>query len=109
MNTFNHKLGEVVHWLEKVICGCFCVGIIMFFLIGPFLLFSNLALIASSNLVIGGTAAFNLQMTNTSSGETFKFPLYTTTSPLSINTMSEDEFNSLSYDTNVDTKFFTSD
>jgi hypothetical protein len=35
--------------MEKKICGCFCLGIMLFFLVGPFVFFSNMRFIAAYN------------------------------------------------------------
>lgn len=51
--TFRKPYGETVHWIEKCICGCIFLGIIMMMLIGPFFMFSNLSFISDYNLVTG--------------------------------------------------------
>jgi len=48
--TYKKKFGEKIDLAEKCICGCFCVGLILFFVVGPFFFFSNLSFIATENL-----------------------------------------------------------
>lgn len=93
-----HKLGDKVHWLEKCICGCFCVGLILFFLVGPFLMFSDLSYIASENLVTGLTTTFDVTITNLNNSEAYAFNLYKTSNPLNIALFLEDEFYLNKYD-----------
>lgn len=49
--AFEKPLGEKIGLTEKFICGCFCLTTILFFLVGPFLFFSNLSGFSESNLV----------------------------------------------------------
>ena len=81
----------------------------MFFLVGPFLLFSNLTIMADYNLVTGLQTTFNIKLTNMNTSETFVFPLFQAESPLFINPMTEQEFNNRFYNIFTDTKFFTYD
>jgi hypothetical protein len=64
----------------------------MFFIVGPFFLFSNSGFIASQNLVTGVSTTFNVQMTNLNTSETYIFPLFTAGSPLFIQDMNELDF-----------------
>ena len=105
-NTYAKILGSKIHWIEKCICGSFCVGIIMFFLVGPFFLFSDAAFIAAENLVTGVSTSFNVRMSNLNTSETYIFPLYSASSPVYIQSMSEDDFKQNNYHINTDTKFF---
>lgn len=70
------KLGDVIDKCEKWLCGCFCVGLILFMLIGPFLMFSNLSFIAKENLVTGAQLEFSIKVSNLENGETYQFPLF---------------------------------
>jgi hypothetical protein len=78
----------------------------MFFLVGPFFLFSNSGFIASQNLVTGLSTTFNVKMTNINTSETYIFPLFSAASPLYIQEMSELEFSKAKYNIFTDTKFF---
>jgi hypothetical protein len=49
--AFEKPLGEKISRTEKCICGCFCLSAILFFLVGPFLFFSNLSSFSEENLV----------------------------------------------------------
>lgn len=46
---YQRKLGTKVGPIEKKICGCICLGIMLFFLVGPFVFFSNMRFIAAYN------------------------------------------------------------
>jgi piezo-type mechanosensitive ion channel component 1/2 len=46
---YEKKLGKKVSPIEKKICGCVCLGIMLFFLVGPFVFFSNMRFIAAYN------------------------------------------------------------
>lgn len=84
---FEKKLGEKIHSIEKCICGCLCVGIIMLFLIGPLLMFSNLAMFSDYNLVTGATVAFNLKLADISTNENYQSQIYISQNALSLESM----------------------
>jgi len=46
---YSRKLGTKIGRIEKRICGCVCLGIMLFFLVGPFVFFSNMRFIATYN------------------------------------------------------------
>ena len=46
---YSRKLGSKIGPFEKKFCGCFCLGIMLFFLVGPFVFFSNMRFIAAYN------------------------------------------------------------
>ena len=77
---------------EKCLCGCFCLGVILFFLVGPFFLFSNLSYIADENLVTDATIDFGIKIEDIDRQEVYEFPLFYTDSPLSMLAMSEKEY-----------------
>ena len=60
---YARKLGTKISAGEKRFCGCFCISVMLFFLVGPFLFFSDLRYIADSNPVndakISLTVIFN--------------------------------------------------
>jgi hypothetical protein len=62
--TYKKKFGDKIAVAEKWICGCLCVGIIMFFLIGPFLMFSNLSFIASYNMATEASVSLGIKIKN---------------------------------------------
>lgn len=103
---FERKLGTRIVRFEKCLCGCFCLGVILFFLIGPFLMFSNLSIIADSNLVTDGFVDFQINIQNTERYETYEFPIFNTDSPLSMPIMDEKEFEFRNYSKMPETKFF---
>lgn len=107
--TYKKKFGEKIANCEKWICGCLCVGTILFFLIGPFIMFSNLSFIASSNLVTEASVNLGIKIQNLDSNETYQFPIYSATNALSIETFTEEMFLERRYDLNPDTKFFDYD
>lgn len=59
---FGKKFGEAIDKVEKWICGCFCLSVILFFLVGPFLMFSNLSFIADENLVTDQSMSFTIKI-----------------------------------------------
>ena len=84
---YARKLGTKISGGEKRFCGCFCISVILFFLVGPFLFFSDLRYIADSNPVndakISLTVIFNEPVAD-GPNRTYEFPLFSTSSPLSI-------------------------
>lgn len=103
---FERKLGETISKCEKWICGCFCLTAILFFLIGPFLFFSNLSYIAQQNPVKDAVIDFTIKITEKDAGITYEFPIFYTDSPISMEPMSEEEFSARGYDELPETKFF---
>lgn len=73
---FERKLGTRISRFEKCLCGCFCLGTILFFLVGPFFMFSNLSVIADQNLVIDAQMEFTLKLHDLSLEETYEFPIF---------------------------------
>lgn len=90
--TYKKVFGSKIDKIEKCICGCFCVGLILFFIVGPFLMFSNLSFIASENLVVDATMDFGITIIDNDLENTYKFPLFSASDALSIDTFTEDEF-----------------
>jgi len=66
--TYRKVFGEKIGGIEKCICGCLCLGTILFFVIGPFLFFSNLSFISSENLVTGANVKFGITIVNNDVG-----------------------------------------
>lgn len=89
---YERKLGTRILRFEKCLCGCFCLGVILFFLVGPFFLFSNLSYIADMNLVTDAEIQFNLKVEDIDKRETYEFPIFYTDKPLNMFTMGEEEF-----------------
>jgi hypothetical protein len=100
------SLGSKILKGEKIICGCFCLGVMLFFLVGPFLMFSNLSYIATSNLATDAAIDFTIKIHDDPHLKTFEFPIFNTDSPLSLTTMQEAEFISREYHKTPETKFF---
>ena len=92
-----------------MICGCFCVGIILFFLIGPFVMFSNLSFIASYNLVTDANVKLGVKIQDREQKETYQFPMYLASSALNIETITEEQFDRWGFDVAPETKFFKFD
>jgi hypothetical protein len=107
--TYGKKFGEKIDPAEKWICGVIFVGTMLFFLVGPFLLFSNLSLIASPNLVTGAQVDFKVKIYNLNLREVYEFPLFEANNPKSLITVDEAYFYEKGYDELPETKFFTYD
>ena len=103
---FERKIGTRIVRFEKCLCGCFCLGVILFFLIGPFFMFSNLSYIADTNLVNDAKVDFQINILNTDKLETYEFPIFNTDSPLSMISMKDDDFIRHGYNKLPETKFF---
>jgi hypothetical protein len=103
---FERKLGTKIYRFEKCLCGCFCLGVILFFLVGPFLMFSNLSYIADTNLVTDVYLDFQIKIEDTLKQETYEFPIFYTDNPLSLLNMEEAEFYKNDYGRLPETKFF---
>lgn len=78
----------------------------MFFLVGPFFMFSNLSVIADQNLVIDAQMEFTLKLHDLSLKETYEFPIFQTDSPVSMKSISEDDYESRGFNKLPETKFF---
>lgn len=104
--NFEKPLGEKTSKCEKMICGCFCLTSILFFLVGPFLFFSNLSTFAKENLVNDVIMDFHLKIRDTSMNSTYEFPMFYVDSPIGLNVMNEDEFKERGYSIMPETKFF---
>jgi len=104
--AFERKLGTRITRFEKCLCGCFCLGAILFFLVGPFLMFSNLSIIADENLVTDAQMQFNIKLHDMELQETYEFPIFNTDSPVSLKTMSDIEFEKRGFHLLPETKFF---
>jgi hypothetical protein len=91
---YKRKLGTRVSSFEKRLCGSICVSVMLFFLVGPFLFFSNLRYIASDNPVLDATLGVKITITDNRMDipEVYEYPLYYTETPLSIYQMSENFF-----------------
>jgi hypothetical protein len=59
---FRRKLGTKISGLEKFLCGCCVSFLLLFFIIGPFLLFSNLGVVADYNPVKASTFEVNIKV-----------------------------------------------
>jgi hypothetical protein len=90
--TYAKKFGEKVDSVEKWICGCIFVGLFLFFLVGPFFIFSNLKSIAEYNLVTDATLDFTLDIKDLSVNEQYQFPLFTSSKPLSMDALTNKHF-----------------
>jgi hypothetical protein len=94
---FKRPWGEQIKKFEKYLCGCFCIGLIMFFLAGPFLFFSNLSAIAKPNLITDAELEFGIKIVDGNSGNSFDFKLFESMTPLNLDTMQPSEFNLKGY------------
>lgn len=105
---YKRKLGTRVTGFEKRLCGSICVSLMLFFLVGPFLFFSNLRYIASDNPVLDASIGVTIKITDNdvSPPQMYEFPLYETHSPLSIYQMSDYFFEKKKYNERPETKFF---
>jgi hypothetical protein len=103
---FERKLGTRISRFEKCLCGCFCLGTILFFLVGPFFMFSNLSVIADQNLVIDAQMEFTLKLHDLALQETYEFPIFQTDSPVSMKSISERDYEKRGYNLLPETKFF---
>jgi len=103
---FQRRLGTKIDRFEKCLCGCFCLGTILFFLVGPFMMFSNLSIIASENLVTDAAVQFSLKMHDVGAFESYEFPLFETDNPVSMHSMSDQDFEANRYNLYPETKFF---
>lgn len=81
----------------------------LFFLVGPFLFFSDLRYIANDNPVSDAkswlTVIFHESLPDTPS-KTYEFPLFYTNAPVSIYGMSQEDFKNNNYTYRPETKFF---
>lgn len=106
---YKRKLGERISVFEKRLCGCFCTWLMLTFLVLPFLFFSNLRFIASVNPISDANIGMTLRI-NQDYGEfnrvNFEFPLYSTSSPMSIYPMNQSYYEMKQYDRKPETKFF---
>jgi hypothetical protein len=107
--TYAKKFGEKIDAAEKWICGCIFVGLFLFFLVGPFFIFSNLKSIAEYNLVTDATLEFTLDIKDFSVDEKYEFPLFTVSNPLSMDALTDKTFRNRSFDDWPETKFFDYD
>jgi hypothetical protein len=71
--TYKKKFGSKIDACEKCICGCFCVGLILFFIVGPFFFFSNLSFIAKQNKPTSIEVYFGITIVDHDVDETYKF------------------------------------
>lgn len=105
---YKRKLGTRISTFEKKLCGITCTSILLFFLVGPFLFFSNLRYIASDNPVLDSAIGVSVRInSNTQPIErNWEFPLYQTNSPISIYQMGQTYFELKKYNERPETKFF---
>lgn len=105
---YTRKLGTKISGGEKRFCGCFCLSIMLFFLVGPFLFFSDLRYIANENPVIDAKIGVTLHVSNETAdiSERYEFPLFETSNPISMYAMTEDDFDNNKYNQRPETKFF---
>jgi len=108
---YERKLGERITGFEKRLCGCICTSIMLFFLVGPFLFFSNLRFIANFNPVNDLKIDFSMHIThvnntNTNLNQKYEFKLFSTDSPMIMYQMKKEEFDSYNYSKWPETKFF---
>ncbi len=77
---YKRKLGQKIGPFEKKFCGSICLTIMLFFLVGPFVFFSNLRIIAAYNPISDLSIDFALQIQDNASNDTIKstyeFKLY---------------------------------
>jgi len=77
---YKRKLGQKIGPFEKKFCGSICLTIMLFFLVGPFVFFSNLRIIAAYNPISDLSIDFAIQIQDNASNETVKstyeFKLY---------------------------------
>lgn len=66
--AYQRKLGTKTTKFEKQLCGCFCLSVMLFFLVGPFLFFSNLRYIANYNSITDSRIALTLAITESNEG-----------------------------------------
>jgi hypothetical protein len=59
---FVKPLGEQIFAFEKGLCGTICLGLMLFFLVMPFLFFSNLSVMSKTNLVYDGNIDFQINI-----------------------------------------------
>lgn len=83
----------------------------LFFLVGPFVFFSNMRFIAAYNPINDLQLDFALQISDTSSNETFQstyeFQLYKSQTALQVYQLTDDQFNNVyNFSTYPETKFF---
>jgi hypothetical protein len=103
---FVRQMGEQIVRFEKWLCGCFCLGTMLFFLAGPFLMFSNLSVIAKENLVTGASMEFGMNVYDSTQNNYYDFEMFKTTNVLSKDIISEDQFNLKRFNVFPETKFF---
>ena len=81
----------------------------LFFLVGPFIFFSDLRYIANDNPVGDAKSWLTVIFHETLPDQpkkTYEFPLFYTKAPVSIYGMTEEEFLHKNYTTRPETKFF---
>jgi hypothetical protein len=105
------KLGKKVSAGEKRFCGCFCISLMLFFLVGPFAFFSNMSFVATYNPVNDLKLGFSLVVTEqdnrTEAGyNRYEFNLYQTESPILMYQFNKDLFEKNNYTDLPDTKFY---
>jgi Piezo non-specific cation channel, R-Ras-binding domain len=107
---YNKKIGVKISRGCKQFCGCFCLSVMLFFLVGPFLFFSNLRAIANYNSVTDSRVGIKILISENFGEElpphNYEFPLFYTNNPISIYPMSEEVFNNKTYNIRPETKFF---
>ena len=59
---FRGTIGKRISKTEKCICGVSCSFLLLFLVVGPFLMFSSLGFTADYNPIIAGTFQFNLNI-----------------------------------------------
>lgn len=104
--AFEKPLGEKISRTEKCICGCFCLSAILFFLVGPFLFFSNLSSFSEENLVTDARLDFSLKINDQLNDMVFEYPMFSTDSPTSLGLLPEEDFYANDYEIIPETKFF---
>jgi len=70
------------------------------------MMFSNLSIIASENLVTDAAVQFSLKMHDVGAFESYEFPLFETDNPVSMHSMSDQDFEANRYNLYPETKFF---
>jgi len=72
----DREVGEQTGKIEKCLCGGCLSTIILFFLVGPFLLFSNAGVLADFNDVSEATFSFDFAINKTLTEKSFNFVPY---------------------------------
>lgn len=108
-SLYKRKLGTPISKFEKKLCGSVCITVMLIFLIGPFVIFSDS--IAQLNPVIDSKISLGIVITENFDDGTpqknYEFPLFHTESSLSMADFKEDDFKSSKYHEYPETKFFT--